>query len=1026
MTASHRLSILTRAEIDELYALPRFTDEDRHTYFELGNAEQQLVRARTLPVALHLVLQLGYFKARFQFFSYDVPDVAEDMRYILARHFPDADRTTVAVPSAPTRRALQQSILDLFGFRMCEGTAKADLEKRAQRLARLSTQPGFILRECLQYLKHERIVAPAYSYLQDMTGRVVAAERQRVSALLERALTKSIARQLGAMLEADDSMYQVTLLKHEPKDFSYRELKQESGRRTFFAPLYVFASRFLDTAGISADSIRYYASLVTFYTVYKLRRMNSGVARLYLLCFAFHRFRQVNDRLIEAFIRLVNDYEQTARQAASEAAQNALTEAGTHLKAAGEVLRLFVDESIPYYTPFASVRTRAFAMLAPELIETVSQYMRNITFDRAGFEWSHYTALSHAIKRNLRHLFAGLTVAGRVEDTPLLDAVAFLQACLRSGTPLRQRDPSSFPTAFIPKALKSHLYRPGPGKARQLDIDRYEFLVYRLVRNALEAGDVFCHDSNEFRRLEDDLISDARWQHKDAILGELNLPVLFAPVEQTLAGLHDEIECLLERVNHHIDEGDDPCIKVRHRGGKPHLNLVYPEPDENINHAFYGQIPSIDIARLLWFVASRTGFLKAFAHVLDRYVRHEADPRELLACIIAMGTNMGLRKMAEISGLGYASLVSCARNYLRVETVHSANDAISNATAELRAFHLFNIGDQIHSSSDGQRFETQFDTFQARHSPKYFGLDKGISANTAVANHVPFNLTVFGAHEHESHYVFDLLYNNTSDIRPQLHSTDTHGTNQVNYWTLYAFGYQFAPRYRDFHKKLAGLVGRHAPGHYGKWLVKPSRKSNDELIIREWPAVQRIMASLGQKQVSQATIVRKLASYKRQNQTKKALWELDNLCRTRHILQFINDVGLRQSIQKALNRGEAYHRLRRAVAFVNGGKLRVHTEAEQQLWNECARLIANAIIHYNTALLSRVHEHKRAMGDEAAMAFIASMSPVAWRHVNLFGAMDFGAATTPVDIDALASRYADPEYWARMLQAAAEEDDAQG
>lgn len=127
-----------------------------------------------------------------------------------------------------------------------------------------------------------------------------------------------------------------------------------------------------------------------------------------------------------------------------------------------------------------------------------------------------------------------------------------------------------------------------------------------------------------------------------------------------------------------------------------------------------GQIPSIDIARRLWFVASRTGFLKAFAHVLDRYVRHETDPRELLACIIAMCTNMGLRKMAEISGPGYASLASCARNYLRVETVHSANDAISNATAELPAFHLFNIGDQIHSSSDGQRFETQFDTFQAR------------------------------------------------------------------------------------------------------------------------------------------------------------------------------------------------------------------------------------------------------------------------------------------------------------------------
>jgi hypothetical protein len=40
--------------------------------------------------------------------------------------------------------------------------------------------------------------------------------------------------------------------------------------------------------------------------------------------------------------------------------------------------------------------------------------------------------------------------------------------------------------------------------------------------------------------------------------------------------------------------------------------------------------------------------------------------------------------------------------------------------------------------------------------------------------------------------------------------------------------------------------------------------------------------------------------------------------------------------------------------------------------------------------------------------------------------MDFGAATAPVDIDALASYYADPEYWARMLQAAADEEDEDG
>ena len=46
-----------------------------------------------------------------------------------------------------------------------------------------------------------------------------------------------------------------------------------------------------------------------------------------------------------------------------------------------------------------------------------------------------------------------------------------------------------------------------------------------------------------------------------------------------------------------------------------------------------------------------------------------------------------------------------------------------------------------------------------------------------VANHVPLNARVIGANEHESQYVFDLLHNNTTDIQPSIHSTDTHGTN---------------------------------------------------------------------------------------------------------------------------------------------------------------------------------------------------------------------------------------------------------
>ena len=190
-----------------------------------------------------------------------------------------------------------------------------------------------------------------------------------------------------------------------------------------------------------------------------------------------------------------------------------------------------------------------------------------------------------------------------------------------------------------------------------------------------------------------------------------------------------------------------------------------------------------------------------------------------------MGTNMGLWKMAEVSGLSYSSLLTTARNFLRAETLHAANDGIANATAALSMYEQYEIDEHRHSSSDGQRIETQIHTINARHSSKYFGLKKGVSAYTMVLNHVPCNARIIGTHEHESHFVYDILHNNTTDMKPERHSTDTHGTNQVNYIILYAFGYQFAPRYRDLHKKMDGLVAFRHPNHFTGCLIKPTRKS---------------------------------------------------------------------------------------------------------------------------------------------------------------------------------------------------------
>ncbi|MBT3093956.1 MAG: transposase [Candidatus Thiodiazotropha sp. (ex Lucina pensylvanica)] len=62
-------------------------------------------------------------------------------------------------------------------------------------------------------------------------------------------------------------------------------------------------------------------------------------------------------------------------------------------------------------------------------------------------------------------------------------------------------------------------------------------------------------------------------------------------------------------------------------------------------------------------------------------------------------------------------------------------------------------------------------------------------------------------------------------------------------------------------------------------------------------------------------IVSKLGTYRRQNRTNKALWEFDNIIKSLYMLDYVDPPVRRSNVYKALNRGEAYHRLRRAIAY---------------------------------------------------------------------------------------------------------------
>ena len=219
----------------------------------------------------------------------------------------------------------------------------------------------------------------------------------------------------------------------------------------------------------------------------------------------------------------------------------------------------------------------------------------------------------------------------------------------------------------------------------------------------------------------------------------------------------------LQRACQRIDDGDNRNVILRNRSGKTQWRLPYSGTKSALNNPFFARMKPINITDVLRFVHQETGFLQYFEHVRQLQSGQTGHLNDLLAAIIGNGTYYGLHGMASISDRSYDHLRTVQANYLRPETLNLGNDAINDGTAKLSIFKHYNIQEGlIHASADGQKFESRLETFKTRYSSKYFGTNKGLTSMNLIVNHVALNAQIIGANEHESHFILDLLHNNTS------------------------------------------------------------------------------------------------------------------------------------------------------------------------------------------------------------------------------------------------------------------------
>ena len=174
------------------------------------------------------------------------------------------------------------------------------------------------------------------------------------------------------------------------------------------------------------------------------------------------------------------------------------------------------------------------------------------------------------------------------------------------------------------------------------------------------------------------------------------------------------------------------------------------------------------------------------------------------------------------------------------------------------------------------------------------------------------------------------------------------------------------------------------------WKIQPSGYIDTDLIIRHWDDILRMITTIKLKETTASDIFRRLNSYSKQHTLYKALKAFGQIIKSLFILRYIDDVALRQAIEKQLNKIEHSHKFTRAVSVGNPRELIETEKQEQEVAESCKRLIKNCIICWNYLyLIQKLSDTNDPAYKTALQEALANGSIITWLHINLLGVYDF-------------------------------------
>jgi Domain of unknown function (DUF4158) len=150
----------------------------------------------------------------------------------------------ITVIDKQTRLKQQRLIVELYGYRNFTKEERQELEQRARQSAMVYSKPIYVFCELINYLTKHKIILPGYSLMQKVVSQAINSEQSRLTSIIQTRLQASEIEDFKKLLEDSTGLYEITQLKHEPRDFSLAEIRREIQRGEQLYPFYRIARLF--------------------------------------------------------------------------------------------------------------------------------------------------------------------------------------------------------------------------------------------------------------------------------------------------------------------------------------------------------------------------------------------------------------------------------------------------------------------------------------------------------------------------------------------------------------------------------------------------------------------------------------------------------------------------------------------------------------------------------------------------------------------------------------------------------------